>query len=130
MNAIPNETHAADAAATVDDLEQGLTSFPLSKAVNKIDDWKRTIEATERDDLRPIADGLGDLHNALTGEGVNGLTVGGLLVQLGRQTEEAADAVPASTPEDSTDGLQKNLKRLGSLLRHAGSALTGSGEAS
>ena len=127
MNAIPNETHAADVSATIDDLENGLTSFPLSKAVNKIDDWKRKVEATERDDLRPIADGLGDLRNALTGEGVDGMTVGMLLVRLGEQTEEAADVVPESTPEDSTEGLQKGLKRLGSLLRHAGSALAGSG---
>lgn len=123
MNTIPNETHEAEVTATIDDLENGLSAFPLSKAVNRIDDWRRAILETEREDLRPIADGLADLHRALTGEGVDGHTVGALLVQLGEKTEAAADTVPSSTPEDSTDGLRKGLARLGSLLRHAGSAL-------
>ena len=123
MDAIPNETHAAEVAATLDDLENGLAAFPLSKAVNRIDDWRRAILATERADLHPIADGLADLHRALTGEGVDGQTVGRILVRLGELTEAAAPSVPASTPEDSTVELSRGLARLGSLLRHAGSAL-------
>ncbi|MEO0556952.1 MAG: hypothetical protein AAF170_02080 [Bacteroidota bacterium] len=125
MDPIPNETHAAEAKATIDALEGGLAAFPLSKAVNTVDGWRRTLLTTERDDLRPIADGLADLHRALTGEGVNGHTVGTLLVQLGEQTEAVADTVPSPTPEDSTDELRRSLARLGSLLRHAGSALAG-----
>ena len=125
MDTIPHETHAAEVSATIEDLERGLVQFPLSKAVNRIDDWRREILATERDDLRPIADDLGALHTALTGEGVNGHTVGQILVRLGERTEAAAGAVPASTPEDSTEGLRRGLQRLGSLLRHAGSALAG-----
>ncbi len=56
MDAIPVETHAAELAATVDDIERGLTQLPLSKAVNRIDDWRREILATERADLRALAD--------------------------------------------------------------------------
>jgi hypothetical protein len=125
MDPIPNETHTAEVAATIDDLEQGLAQFPLSKAVNRIDDWRREILASERADLRPIADGLGELHEALTGEGLNGARIGQLLVRLGEQTEAAADSVPDSTAEDSTKALRNGLKRMGSLLRHAGSALAG-----
>lgn len=125
MDQIPNETAAAEVAATVDDVERGLAQLPLSKAVNRIDDWKRKIEATERQDLLPIAAGLGELRQALTGEGIDGLRIGAILVRLGEQTEAAADDVPAPTPEDSTAELSQNLKRLGSLLRHAGSALQG-----
>ncbi|GAB5536603.1 MAG: hypothetical protein Rubg2KO_28520 [Rubricoccaceae bacterium] len=125
MDPIPNETHQANVTATIDALEDGLSAFPLSKAVNTIDGWRRTLLSTERDDLLPIADGLADLHRALTGDGVDRHTVGTLLVHLGEQTEAVADTVPNSTPEDSTEGLRKGLTRLGSLLRHAGSALAG-----
>lgn len=125
MHTIPNETEAAEVGALVDDLEQGLTSIPLSKAINRIDDWKRKIEETEREDLRPIAAGLGELHQSLVGEGVDGARIGAILVRLGEQTEEAADNTEPATTGDTVVDLQKNLKRLGSLLRHAGSALGG-----
>ena len=123
MDNIPNETEAAEVAATVDDLERGLAQFPLSKAINKIDDWKRKIEQTERADLQPIAAGLGELHASLVGEGVDGATVGALLVRLGEQTEAAE--VSEATTGDTNDALKSSLKRLGSLLRHAGGALRG-----
>ena len=119
MDPIPTDTHQAEIKATIDELESGLTQLPLSKGVNRIDDWKREIEATEREDLMPIADALGDLHGALTGEGVNGATVGALLVRLGQMTEASADS--------AEEALQSSLQRLGSLLRHAGGALQGSG---
>ena len=125
MNLVPNETEAAEVAATVDDVERGLTSVPLSKAVNKIDDWKRKIEATERQDLLPIAAGLGELRQSLVGEGVDGLHVGAILTRLGEQTEAAAGDVSPATTGDTNEDLVKNLQRLGSLLRHAGGALTG-----
>ena len=123
MDNIPNETEAAEVAATVDDLERGLEQIPLSKAINKIDDWKRKIEQTGREDLRPIAAGLGELHAALVGEGLDGARIGSILVRLGERTEAAE--VPEGTMEDTTEDLERGLKRLGSLLRHAGSALGG-----
>lgn len=116
MDAIPTDTHAAEIAATVDDLERGLTVLPLSKGINRIDDWRRTLLATENADLHPIADALGDLHTALTGEGRDGATIGRLLVSLGEKTEAAADGADAA--------VRGGLARLGSLLRHAGSALS------
>jgi hypothetical protein len=121
MDAIPAETHAAELAATIDDLQRGLDQLPLSKAVNRIDDWRREILATERDDLRPIAEGLGELHASLTGEGLDRKNIGRLLARLGGQTEAAADG--------ADEALQNGLKRLGSLLRHAGHALAGNSEA-
>lgn len=125
MHTIPNETEAAEVGALVDELEQGLTQVPLSKAINRIDDWKRKIEETERADLLPIAAGLGELHQSLVGEGVDGIRIGAILVRLGEQTEAAADNTEPATTGDTTEDLQKNLKRLGSLLRHAGAALGG-----
>lgn len=117
MDPIPSETHAAEVAATVDDLERGLAQYPLSKAVNRIDDWRREILNTERDDLRPIADDLEHLHGLLVGEHLDGAAIGDLLAQLGERTEAAADG--------ADEVLQKGLHRLGSLLRHAGNALAG-----
>ena len=125
MDTVPNETEAAEVAATIDDVERGLTSIPLSKAVNKIDDWKRKVEETERQDLLPIAAGLGELRQSLVGEGIDGIRVGAILTRLGEQTEAAADDVPPPTTGDTTEDLVNNLKRLGSLLRHAGGALSG-----
>jgi hypothetical protein len=101
----------------VDDLERGLTQLPLAKAVNRIDDWRRQLLATERADLRPIADGLRDLHARLTGEHLDGVAIGELLARLGAQTEAAADG--------ADEAIRNGLKRLGSLLRHAGNALVG-----
>ncbi|PAP77560.1 hypothetical protein [Rubrivirga marina] len=123
MDNIPNETEAAEVAATVDDLERGLAQIPLSKAINKIDDWKRKIEQTEREDLRPIAAGLGELHQSLVGEAINGARIGAILVRLGEQTEAAE--VSEATTGDTTEDLERSLKRLGSLLRHAGGAIGG-----
>ncbi|MEM1116059.1 MAG: hypothetical protein AAF845_06005 [Bacteroidota bacterium] len=125
MDTIPNETEAAEVAATIDDLERGLTEVSLSKSLNRVDDWKRKVEATERQDLLPIAAALGELHEALTGEGVDGQRVGAILVRLGEQTEAAASDVSPSTTGDTNEDLEKRLRRLGSLLRHAGGALRG-----
>lgn len=126
MDTIPNETEAAEVAATIDDIERGLTALPLSKAINRIDDWKRKIEATERADLLPIAAALGELHQSLTGESIDGIRIGAILVRLGEQTEAAANDVSPATTGDTNVDLSNNLKRLGSLLRHAGGALGGS----
>ena len=125
MDTIPNETEAAEVAATVDDLERGLTVLPLSKGINRIDDWKRKIEATERQDLLPIAAALGELKQSLVGEGVDGVRIGAILTSLGEKTEAAADDVSPATTGDTNEDLIRNLKRLGSLLRHAGGALGG-----
>lgn len=117
MDPIPTDTHNIELQATIDDLEGGIGQLSLSKAVNRIDDWKREIEATEKSGLLPIAEGLGELHASLTGEGVNGDQVGEIMVRLGEMTEASAD--------DAEEVLKNSLKRLGSLLRHAGSALRG-----
>lgn len=121
MDPIPVATHVAEVAAIIDDLERGLPVLPLSKAVNRIDDWRRKLLDTERDDLRPLADGLGDLHAHLTGARLDGTAIGALLVRLGQQTEDVAGA--------ADEALQKGLRRLGSLLRHAGHALAGNASA-
>lgn len=125
MDPIPNETEAAEVSALVDTLEGGITQIPLSKAINRIDDWKRKVTDTEREDLQPIAAGLGELHQALTGEGIDGVRIGSILVRLGEQTEASADTVPPATTGDSNAELKKGLQRLGSLLRHAGAAMAG-----
>lgn len=117
MDAIPTETHAAELSATTDDLERGLTEVPLSKGINRIDDWRREITATEREDLAPIASALEELRDSLVGEERDVAKISGLLVRLGEMTEASAEGTAAGT--------QTRLKRLGSVLRHAGSALAG-----
>ena len=125
MDPIPNETEAAEVSALVDTLQGGLAQIPLSKAINRIDDWKRKVTETEREDLQPVAAGLGELRQSLVGEGIDGVRVGAILVRLGEQTEASADTVRPSTTGDSNEDLVKGLQRLGSLLRHAGHAMAG-----
>lgn len=125
MDTIPNETEAAEISALVDSLEGGLLQIPLAKAINRIDDWRRKVTETEREDLQPIAAGLGELHQSLVGEGVDGVRIGSILVRLGEQTEAAAGNVTPATTGDTNEDLVKGLRRLGSLLRHAGAAMTG-----
>jgi hypothetical protein len=120
MDVLPASTHAAEIAATVDDLQQGLDRLPLAKAVNRIDDWRRQILESERADLRPIADDLGALHGELTGTHLDGRTIGRLLVRLGEGTAAAADS--------ADEPMQNGLRRLGSLLGHAGRALAGTAD--
>ncbi|HYE95685.1 MAG TPA: hypothetical protein VD962_05715 [Rubricoccaceae bacterium] len=117
MDPIPTETHAAEIEATIQELEGGLALFPLSKAVNRIDDWRREILNSDRPELRPIAEELRRLHKLLTGEALDGVEIGRTLARLGAMTQTAATTAP--------DALQKPLKRLGSLLAHAGHALAG-----
>ncbi len=116
MDPLSTETHAAEVTATIHDLERGLPFLPLSKAVNRIDDWRREILASDSAALAPLADDLGRLHAALTGEGVDASVVGPLLVRLSEGTDAAA--------ADAPDPLGPALRRLASILRHAGAALT------
>ncbi len=115
MDPIPAETHSADLDATVKALERGLAVMPLSKAVNRIDDWHRMVLASERTDLGPIADGLKMLRDALTGEERDADLISRTLSDLGEHTEASA--------ADAPESVQNLLQRLGSVLRHAGSAL-------
>lgn len=115
MDPIPAETHAAELSATTDDLQRGLTEIPLSKGINRIDDWRRELLATERDDLKAVAGALEELRDSLVGEDRDAAKIGGLLVRLGDMTEASAEGAAEAT--------QARLKRLGSILRHAGSAL-------
>ena len=117
MDALPTVTHAAEITATVEDLERGLAVFPLSKAVNRVDDWRRILLATEKESLVPVADALGELRDSMVGEGVSGAIIGPILVRLGEMTEAVA-------PEAAEEA-QGGLRRLGSLLRHAGGAFGG-----
>ncbi len=114
---LPTVTYAAEIAATVDDLERGLVVFPLSKAVNRVDDWRRMLLATEKESLVPVADALGELRDSMVGEGVSGAIIGPILVRLGEMTEAVA--------HEAADEAQGGLRRLGSVLRHAGGAFGG-----
>lgn len=115
MDPLSADTHTSEVTATVRDLERGLAVLPLSKAVNRIDDWRREILATEDESLVAIAGDLDALRDALTGEGVDGAVVGPILVRLADGTDDAAGGAPES--------LAPALRRLASILRHAGSAL-------
>ncbi len=109
---------AESVRATLADLERGLTQLPLAAAVGHIDGWHQALAASERADLRAVADGLGELRELLAGPGLSADAVGRLLARLGEQTGAAAEH--ADDPDTA-----KAVARLGDLLFHAGHALRG-----
>ena len=118
MESLPPGVQAAEVNATIDDLEQGLDQFPLSKSVNRIDDWHRILDESDRADLNEIADGLGELKAHLLGPDLDGDAIGEILARLGEQTV-------AASKDAEQEETGKAVERLGTLLLHAGHALRG-----
>ncbi len=118
MESLPPGVQAAEVHATIDDLEQGLDQFPLSKSVNRIDDWHRILDESDRADLNEIADGLGELKAHLLGPDLDGDAIGEILARLGEQTV-------AASKDAEQEETGKAVERLGTLLLHAGHALRG-----
>lgn len=118
MESLPQGVQIDEVNATIDDLEPGLDQFPLSKAVNRIDDWRRILNESDRADLQQIAEGLGELKSRLLGPDLDGGAIGEALARLGKQTVAASE-------EAEREDIGKAVERLGNLLLHAGHALRG-----
>jgi hypothetical protein len=118
MESLPEGVQADEVRATIDDLESGLHLLSRSKAVNRIDDWHRILDESDRDDLHAIAEGLGELKGRLLGPDLDADAIGQTLARLGEQTLAASEH---ATRED----VGKAVERLGNLLLHAGHALRG-----
>jgi hypothetical protein len=118
IESLPEGVQAAELNATIDDLERGLDEFPLSKSVNRIDDWHRILDESDRADLNEIADGLGELKASLLGPDLDGDAIGAILARLGKQTVAAAK-------DAEREEIGKAVERLGNVLLHAGHALRG-----
>lgn len=118
MESLPEGVQADEVNATIDDLERGLDAFPLSKSVNRIDDWRRILGESDRADLNEIADGLGELKATLLGPDLDGDAIGAALARLGEQTV-------AASKEAEHEATGKAVERLGNLLLHVGHALRG-----
>ena len=118
IESLPEGVQAAELNATIDDLERGLDEFPLSKSVNRIDDWHRILDESDRADLNEIADGLGELKASLLGPDLDGDAIGAILARLGKQTVEASKSA-------EREEIGKAVERLGNVLLHAGHALRG-----
>lgn len=118
MESLPEGVQADEVNATIDDLEGGLDQLSRSKAVNRIDDWHRILDESDRDDLREIADGLGELKRRLLGPDLDADAIGETLARLGEQTVDASQHA-------EREEVGKAVERLGTLLLHAGHALRG-----
>lgn len=118
MESLPEGVQADEVNATIVDIEGGLTQLSRSKAVNRIDDWHRILDESDRDDLHEIADGLGELKERLLGPDLDADAIGETLARLGEQTVVASQH---ATREE----VGKAVERLGNLLLHAGHALRG-----
>jgi hypothetical protein len=117
-DSLPVGVQAGEVRATIDDLDGGLALLSRSQAVDRIDGWRRRLDASDRDDLRAIADGLGTLKACLLGPDLDADAIGQALVRLGKQTV-------AASRQPTTEEVGKAVERLGFLLLHAGHALRG-----
>ena len=88
MESLPEGVQADEVNATIDDLEGGLTLLSRSKAVNRIDDWRRILSESDRADLKQIAEGLGELKSRLLGPDLDANAIGEALARLGERRHD------------------------------------------
>jgi len=112
-----NVSGAVHLAQTVQILQRGLTSIPLSDAILNIDTWFDQLQRSGIPELQNVARELGNLQSLLSAgdAGLNAAAISASLNLLGSQaTELAVHADPDA---------QAELRSLGDLLLQAGASL-------
>ncbi|QNH61638.1 hypothetical protein [Hymenobacter sediminicola] len=101
--------------ATLHSLQNGLTSIPLSAAMDNTETWQQQLLHSGEPALQDIGREIGNLQSLLSSGSLNAELIGRSLNMLGSQTIQAA--AHADTP------LQANLRALGDVLLQAGAKL-------
>lgn len=102
---------------TVASLGGGIRQLGVEAALPEITGWEERLAASGDPELASVAGTLADLRVQMQGGGFDPVTVGALLMSLGAQTAQVADAGVGSQVAD-------RLSRLASLLGEEGNALT------
>jgi hypothetical protein len=111
-----NDVAGKDLDDTIAALEGGLTTLSIDSALRIVRLWEETLRGSDHAELHPLAELLGELHDALSADRLDGPAIGDLLVQLGEGTAAAAE-------DTEDDRLGPTLERLGTILTAAGASL-------
>lgn len=109
------EKYQSELDSTIDALGGNLTSIKPESAVDVISTWRRSLSHSSNEELKSIADELGELKDELTSGSLDGKKIGKLLKSLGKNTTAAA--------RDADAQYADKIKQLGQLLTKAGGAL-------
>ena len=102
-------------ANTVQALKKGLTSIPLSAAMDNTEAWQQEFLLSGIPALQDIAREIGNLQSLLTAPKLNGPSIGRTLSLLGSQTTQFAFQASAEQ--------QAEIRSIGDLLLRLGSEL-------
>lgn len=102
-------------AATTHALQSGLTSIPISSAMDNTETWEQQLLQSDEPALQDIGREISNLQSLLTSGSLNPEAIGQSLSILGSQTLQAA---AQASPE-----LQANLRGLGDALLQASTQL-------
>ncbi|MCB2379892.1 hypothetical protein LGH70_20010 [Hymenobacter sp. BT635] len=108
------QNHLAD---TIQALKKGLTSIPLSAAMDNTEAWQQEFLQSGIPALQDIAREIGNLQSLLTAPKIDGPAVGRALSLLGSQTTQFAFQATADQ--------QADVRSIGDLLLRLGTELQG-----
>ncbi|QDA59499.1 hypothetical protein [Hymenobacter jejuensis] len=100
---------------TIKSLKNGLTSIPLSAAMDMLEAWQQDFLQSGQPALQDIGREIGNLQSLLTTSKLDGGAIGQSLSLLGSQTNQAAFQAPADQ--------QADLRTIGDLLIKKGAEL-------
>ncbi|PJJ58762.1 hypothetical protein [Hymenobacter chitinivorans] len=100
---------------TITALKQGLTSIPISAAMDNTEAWQQEFLQSGIPALQDIARELGNLQSLLTAPKLNGPDIGRSLSLLGSQTTQYAFQASAEQ--------QADIRSIGDLLLRLGTDL-------
>ncbi|SNR67452.1 MULTISPECIES: hypothetical protein [Hymenobacter] len=101
-------------------LQNGLTSIPLSTAIENAGTWKQELLQSGEPALQDISRELGNLESLLSmgSAGMDARAIGASLSMLGSQTSQAAASAPSELRASLT-ALADSLLRAGGQLEEA-----------
>jgi len=102
--------------ATIHALQNGLTSIPISGAMDNTETWQQRLLQSGEPALQDIGREVGNLQSLLSSGSLNAEAIGSSLSMLGSQTTQAAT--------HATPDAQASLRTLGDLLLQLGAKLT------
>ncbi len=102
--------------ATIHALQNGLTSIPISGALDNTETWQQHLLQSGEPALQDVGREVGNLQSLLSSGNLNPEAIGHSLSMLGSQTNQAA---MTASPD-----FQASLRTLGDLLLQLGTKLT------
>ncbi|MBC8084442.1 MAG: hypothetical protein H7Z21_14685 [Hymenobacter sp.] len=101
--------------ATIHALQNGLTSIPISAAMDNTETWQQQLLQSGEPMLQDIGREVGNLQSLLSSGSLSPAALGSSLSMLGSQTTQAAS--------QAAPDLQAQLRTLGDLLLQLGAKL-------